>query len=397
MPDGSKGFSLLVIITAEFGTGIQLGFGFTLIGVGGLLGLNRTMNLRGAGRRRAQRRRSTSSCSRRTSSRTRRGSSATCAAFFPPRGGTFLIGPMAKLGWGTPTLISLSLGIIIEIPGNIAIVGVLKVAIPDERLRADHASRSNFIGAIEFDKKRVLVLRRAVRIAHPLPHARRRDGRAGRPSATTRTSSSASAGSTRASAAAAAVPVAARHRDQHPEHAGRARSASRATSPSPPTPCSSARGPRCSSASTIASVEGHLAFDALFQFSPFYFIIEISASLSVKVFGVGLFSVPVSAAPWRALAVARRGPRVASRFSSGTSTSTSRHTWGDTQDTRLPPIAVMPILVAELEKVENWRAQLPPTPTSSWCRLRTIDAGSGAGAAPGGLAADHAARDPARS
>ena len=45
MPDGSKGFSMLIIITAEFGTGIQLGFGFTLIGLGGLLGLNRTMNL----------------------------------------------------------------------------------------------------------------------------------------------------------------------------------------------------------------------------------------------------------------------------------------------------------------------------------------------------------------
>ena len=24
--------------------------------------------------------------------------------FFPPEPGTFLIGPMAKLGWGTPTL-----------------------------------------------------------------------------------------------------------------------------------------------------------------------------------------------------------------------------------------------------------------------------------------------------
>ena len=45
MPDGSQGFSLLIIITAEFGPGIQLGFGFTLIGVGGLLGLNRTMRL----------------------------------------------------------------------------------------------------------------------------------------------------------------------------------------------------------------------------------------------------------------------------------------------------------------------------------------------------------------
>ena len=45
MPDGSKEFSLLIIITAEFATGIQLGYGFTLLAVGGLLGLNRTMRL----------------------------------------------------------------------------------------------------------------------------------------------------------------------------------------------------------------------------------------------------------------------------------------------------------------------------------------------------------------
>ena len=45
MPDGSPGFSLLVVITAEFATPIQLGFGFVLVGVGGLLGLNRSMNV----------------------------------------------------------------------------------------------------------------------------------------------------------------------------------------------------------------------------------------------------------------------------------------------------------------------------------------------------------------
>src|SRR5207248_11506938 len=43
MPDGSKGFALLILITAEF-TPIQLGFGFTLNGVGGLLALNRTLD-----------------------------------------------------------------------------------------------------------------------------------------------------------------------------------------------------------------------------------------------------------------------------------------------------------------------------------------------------------------
>src|SRR6185295_2607876 len=45
MPDGSKGFSLLVIISVEFNPGIQLGMGFTLNGLGGILGLNRTMVL----------------------------------------------------------------------------------------------------------------------------------------------------------------------------------------------------------------------------------------------------------------------------------------------------------------------------------------------------------------
>ena len=46
-------------------------------------------------------------------------------AIFPPQDGIFLIGPMAKIGWGTPTLISLSLGVIIEIPpSDVAILGI---------------------------------------------------------------------------------------------------------------------------------------------------------------------------------------------------------------------------------------------------------------------------------
>ena len=43
MPDGRPGFSMLLIITAEFSP-IQLGYGFTLNGVGGAIGINRTMD-----------------------------------------------------------------------------------------------------------------------------------------------------------------------------------------------------------------------------------------------------------------------------------------------------------------------------------------------------------------
>ena len=43
MPDGSPGFSLLVLIAATFSPPVQLGYGFTLSGVGGLVGVNRTI------------------------------------------------------------------------------------------------------------------------------------------------------------------------------------------------------------------------------------------------------------------------------------------------------------------------------------------------------------------
>ena len=113
--------------------GLQLGYGFKLIGVGGIIGLNRTMRLdalmegvRTGAIESVMFPRDVVANAPRILSDLR--------AFFPPQEGTFLIGPMAKLGWGTPTLVSVSLGVIIEIPGNIAILGVLKVALPTEDL-----------------------------------------------------------------------------------------------------------------------------------------------------------------------------------------------------------------------------------------------------------------------
>ena len=83
MPDGSKGFSLVVIIAAEGFPPIQLGFGFTLTGIGGLLGINRTVDWSmccAAGSRTELWARS---CSRMIRSAMRRRSSAICARSFP--------------------------------------------------------------------------------------------------------------------------------------------------------------------------------------------------------------------------------------------------------------------------------------------------------------------------
>ena len=98
LPDGQPGFSLLILISAEF-TPIQLSFGFTLIGVGGLIGLNRTIlfdplraGVRDGSLNSVLFPRDVVANAPRIIGDLKR--------IFPPLDGRFLIGPMAKLGWG---------------------------------------------------------------------------------------------------------------------------------------------------------------------------------------------------------------------------------------------------------------------------------------------------------
>src|SRR6185295_15076275 len=114
LPNGQRGFSLLIIISSEF-TPIQLGLGFKLIGVGGLLGLNRTINIEPL---RAGLRANTLNSilfptdvvanADRIISDLRQ--------VFPPANGRFIFGPMAKIAWGTQTLVTVDLGLVIEVP-----------------------------------------------------------------------------------------------------------------------------------------------------------------------------------------------------------------------------------------------------------------------------------------
>jgi hypothetical protein len=133
LPDGSRGFSLLVIITATFPP-IQLGFGFNLAGLGGLLGLNRTMNLQAL----------------RDGARTGVLDSilfpvdpvaratkviSDVEAVFPVAPGRFVIGLMARIGWGSPRLLTVDLGVIVEIPLplRIALIGRIGVVLPADK------------------------------------------------------------------------------------------------------------------------------------------------------------------------------------------------------------------------------------------------------------------------
>ena len=130
LPDGSSGFSMLIIITAQFDVGIQLGLGFTLNGIGGLIGINRAMDVEALQRG------------------VHSGSLDSVLfpndplehlpklisdlnGFFPAQDGRYLIGLMVIIGWGAPTLIEVKLGIIIELPSfKIALLGQLSIALP---------------------------------------------------------------------------------------------------------------------------------------------------------------------------------------------------------------------------------------------------------------------------
>jgi hypothetical protein len=148
-PDGHRGFSLVIIISAEFPP-IQLSFGFTLLGVGGLIGLSRTVDTDAM--------RETMHQGSLDSVLFPRDIVANAPRIvndlrqlFPPEENHFLIGPMVKIGWGTPTIVSLELGLILDIPRPaFVIIGRLRVGLPFQDLPLFDI-RVTFAGGVDFE------------------------------------------------------------------------------------------------------------------------------------------------------------------------------------------------------------------------------------------------------
>jgi hypothetical protein len=144
------GWSLLLIITAQLPP-IQLGYGFTLTGVGGLLGVQHTVN---------------------TPALTSGLSTGSLDSFlfpqnpianapqiinqlrtiFPFSPGGFVIGPMLELGWGTPSLVTARIGVLIE-ASQVVIVGQVIVALPPlvEKSLAVLYLQVDIAGGVVFD------------------------------------------------------------------------------------------------------------------------------------------------------------------------------------------------------------------------------------------------------
>lgn len=152
LPNDAKGFSLFVLISAEF-PAIQLGYGFTLNGVGGLIGVNRTADtdaLRAGIRTGAL----SSVLFPQDVAKNAPQIISNLNAVFPAAADRVLVGPMAKLGWGTPRILTLELGLVLEMPTpvRLMLLGRLRAILPSEekplvRLQMDA------LGLLDFDRK----------------------------------------------------------------------------------------------------------------------------------------------------------------------------------------------------------------------------------------------------
>lgn len=150
MPDGSPGFSLLVLISTRFAP-IQLGFGFSLTGVGGLIGVNRSVDT--AALRAGLPNGSLSSVLFPTDVV---GNAAKLihdlGTFFPVTPGQYVVGPTVELIWGAQPILTAQLGLFIEFPSpaRVILAGRLTLTLPPGRTDPPVRVQVDLLGVLDF-------------------------------------------------------------------------------------------------------------------------------------------------------------------------------------------------------------------------------------------------------
>jgi hypothetical protein len=126
-PGGGPGYSLVIVASADFPPA-ELGFGFSLVGIGGLVGVNRTTNvpvlqaLARAGQldslmfpadlaHRAPQ------------------VAASLEQVFPAAQGHFIVGPAVRIEWGTGGMVDAEVGVFIELSDSGGGISLLRVAL----------------------------------------------------------------------------------------------------------------------------------------------------------------------------------------------------------------------------------------------------------------------------
>ena len=150
------GFSFLIIILADLPM-VQLGFGFTLNGVGGLIGVHRTTQ------------------PQTLQNRLREGAVGSILFpenplqnlprivsdirdIFPTQMDQFIFGPMLQIGWGTPTIFEIELALILDLPDPVRLIllGQLHVVLPSEKFPVA-VINVDLVGILDFGRKLIYI------------------------------------------------------------------------------------------------------------------------------------------------------------------------------------------------------------------------------------------------
>lgn len=367
MPDGARGYSLLVIISSSGFCPVNVGFGFRLTAVGGLIGLNRTADVEAL--RAGLKNRSldailfpenpVADAARIVS---------TLQTVMPARDGQFMGGLFGQFKWGAPTVLTLELGLVLEWddPWRLLVLGQLRVLLPHEskvlvRLQMDA------LGVVDWGRDEISI-DAVLYDSHILTHAltgemalRARWGNdpcfllavggfhpsfsppAGFPSLG-RMALTLTRGDSIRLRLEAYVALTSN------------------------TAQLGARADLLVRASGF-SVEGYLGFDALFQFHPFMFTVDLRAGVTLKWHGRTLAGIDLELSvsgpsPWHA-----RGKATFKIWRFSKSVSFDRTIGAEEPPPALPPADPLPALVEALRDPRNWSAELTPA-TSSVLVLR---------------------------
>ena len=152
LPDGRSGFSLVAIIFAQGFAPIQLGFGFTLTGIGGLFAINRTFDEAAL---RAGLKNHTLDSVMFPSDPIRNAPQilSNINRVFPPSRGNHLFGPMLQISWGTPPLVTADLALILEVGARRRLLILAQIAAILPRRENDLVRlQMDAVGVIDFDQ-----------------------------------------------------------------------------------------------------------------------------------------------------------------------------------------------------------------------------------------------------
>ncbi len=173
LPGGQPGYSFIAVISAEFLPAIELPFGFSLDGVGGLIGINRSRSRRAPSR---------PPCGRTTWTACSFPKDPVASApqllsaldtYFPAAPGRYVVGPLVKIGWSANLVVG-EVAVLFELPEPLKILLIGDIQVNAPTAKPQLVLHISFDGGIDFGAKTRVLRRLAARLEdRGLPDQRR--------------------------------------------------------------------------------------------------------------------------------------------------------------------------------------------------------------------------------